>query len=98
MKREYMSVDNTQDVADTTPSPSEAFNAEITTSTNPDNDAVAKRIQDARKQEKDKLYPQLEKLQEEISILRREREEANTLEAQREAERARGRDVCQGAP
>ena len=83
-----MSVDNTQDAEVSVPSPSEAFNAEVTTSTNPANDDVAKRIQDARAQEKSKLYPQLEKLQEEISILRKEREEANALEAQREAERA----------
>jgi DNA repair exonuclease SbcCD ATPase subunit len=87
-KREHMSVDNTQDAEVSVPSPSEAFNAEVTTSTNPANDDVAKRIQDARAQEKSKLYPQLEKLQEEISILRKEREEANALEAQREAERA----------
>jgi hypothetical protein len=83
-----MSVENTQEVAEATPNPTEAFNAEITTSTNPANDDVAKRIQEARAQEKSKLYPQLEKLQEEVSILRKEREEANALEAQREAERA----------
>jgi DNA repair exonuclease SbcCD ATPase subunit len=83
-----MSDDNTLDVAESTPSPTEAFNAEVSTNTNPANDEVAKRIQEARKQEKDKLYPQLEKLQEEISILRKERENANALEAQREAERA----------
>jgi len=71
-----------------TSSPSEAFNAEISTSTNPDNDTIAKRIQEARKQEKDKLYPQLEKLQEEISNLRKEREEVASREAEREAERA----------
>ena len=70
------------------PSPSEAFNAEISTDTNPANDEVAKRIQAARAQEKAKLYPQLEKLQEELSSLRKEREESKALEAQREAERA----------
>jgi hypothetical protein len=69
------------------PSPSEAFNNEISTSTNPDNDLVAKRIQDARKQEKEKLYPQLEKLQEEISSLRKEREEQAALNAERNAKR-----------
>lgn len=82
-----MSVDNTLDAAESA-NPTEAFNAEITTSTNPANDDVAKRIQEARAQEKSKLYPQLEKLQEELSILRKEREEAKAIEAQREAERA----------
>jgi hypothetical protein len=69
-------------------SPSEAFNAEISTSTNPDNDVIAKRIQEARKQEKEKLYPQLEKLQEEISSLRKEREELAAVNAERNARRA----------
>lgn len=70
------------------PSPSEAFNAEITTSTSPSNDDVAKRIQEARAQEKSKLYPQLEKLQEELSILRKRDEERAKTESEREAERA----------
>jgi len=82
------------------PNPTEAFNAEITTETNPANDDVAKRIQDARKQEKDKLYPQLEKLQEELAVLRKEREERSAVEADRlekrkakEAERAAERQA-----
>lgn len=69
------------------PSPSEAFNAEITTSTNPSNDDVAKRIQEARAQEKSKLYPQLEKLQEELAILRKRDDERAASEAERAAKR-----------
>jgi hypothetical protein len=80
--------DNIPEVADATSNPTEAFNAEITTSTNPANDDIAKRIQDARAQEKSKLYPQMEKLQEELSTLRKRDEERNALEAEREAERA----------
>jgi hypothetical protein len=86
-KREYMSVDNTQDAVESVPNPTEAFNAEISTATNPENDDVAKRIQEARAQEKSKLYPQLEKLQEEVSLLRKEREELAAKEAERAARR-----------
>jgi hypothetical protein len=42
----------------------------------------------ARAQEKAKLYPTMEKMQEELSALRREREERVALEAERSAKRA----------
>jgi len=58
----------------------------------PNTDKVAEAIQKARAQEKDKLYPQLNKLQEEISLLRREREERQALDAQR-AEKRKQREA-----
>jgi len=53
----------------------------------PNTDKVAEQIQKARAQEKAKLYPQLEKLQEELSILRKRDEERASVEAEREAAR-----------
>lgn len=53
----------------------------------PNTDDVAEKIQKARAQEKAKLYPQLERLQEELSELRKEREERQALEAERNAKR-----------
>lgn len=60
----------------------------------PNTNELKEAIQKARAQEKQKLYPQLEKLNEEISLLRKEREERIALETdrnekrkQREAER-----------
>ena len=44
-------------------------------------------ISKARAQEKAKLYPQVEKLQEEIAILKKEREEREAAEAERAAQR-----------
>lgn len=45
-------------------------------------------IAKARAQEKAKLYPQVEKLQDELAILKREREERERLEAERAAQRS----------
>jgi hypothetical protein len=53
----------------------------------PNTDKVAEAIQKARAQEKAKLYPQMEKLQEELSLLRKEREERAAQEAERAAKR-----------
>jgi hypothetical protein len=53
----------------------------------PNTDKVAEAIQKARAQEKAKLYPQVEKLQEELALLRKEREERQALEAERAAKR-----------
>ena len=53
----------------------------------PNTDAVAEAMQKARAQEKAKLYPQMERLQEELSILRRKEEEREALEAERTAKR-----------
>jgi hypothetical protein len=48
---------------------------------------TAEDIAKARAQEKAKLYPQVEKLQEELSVLKKEREERQALEAERAAKR-----------
>lgn len=53
----------------------------------PNTDKVAEAIQKARAQEKAKLYPQVEKLQEELSILRKRDEERSAQEAERAARR-----------
>lgn len=54
----------------------------------PNTNEVAEAIQKARAQEKAKLYPQMEKLQEELAFLRKEREEAAAANAERNAKRA----------
>ena len=51
------------------------------------NQFTADDIAKARAQEKAKLYPQVEKLQEELSVLKKEREERAALEAERAAKR-----------
>jgi hypothetical protein len=51
------------------------------------NQFTADDIAKARAQEKAKLYPQVEKLQEELSVLKKEREERAALEAERTAKR-----------
>jgi hypothetical protein len=53
----------------------------------PNTDKVAEAIQKARAQEKAKLYPQVEKLQEELSILKKDKEEREAKEAERRAAR-----------
>lgn len=68
------------DVAATVAAPTEDFAL-------PNTDDVKEAIQKARAQEKAKLYPQVEKLQEELSLLRKEREERQALEAERAAKR-----------
>lgn len=49
---------------------------------------TAEDIAKARAQEKDKLYGTLDKMKEELSVLRKEREEAAAKEAERKAQRA----------
>ena len=51
------------------------------------NQFTADDIAKARAQEKAKLYPQVEKLQEELAVLKKEREERTALEAERAAKR-----------
>jgi len=51
------------------------------------NQFTADDIAKARAQEKAKLYPQVEKLQEELAVLKKEREERAALEAERAAKR-----------
>jgi hypothetical protein len=78
-------LENTPEVVEpTTLTPAEAFAEETLL---PNTDKVAEAIQKARAQEKAKLYPQVEKLQEELSLLRKEREERQALEAERAAKR-----------
>ena len=57
---------------------------------------TAEDISKARAQEKAKLYPQVEKLQEELAVLKKEREEREAIEAERAAkqkERAAQREA-----
>jgi hypothetical protein len=78
-------LENTPEVVDTTElAPAEVF-AEDTLL--PNTNDVKDAIQKARAQEKAKLYPQMEKLQEELSLLRKEREDRQALEAERNAKR-----------
>jgi len=79
-------LENTPDVVETTPINANVFAEETLL---PNTDKVAEAIQKARAQEKDKLYPQLTKLQEELAILKKEREER----AARDAERAEKRKL-----
>lgn len=69
--------------ASETPLPTETFQSEVATST-----FTAEDLAKARAQEKAKLYPQVEKLQEEISTLRKKEEEREAKEAERKAARA----------
>jgi chromosome segregation ATPase len=75
------------EVVDTTEIPVDAFNQAVEDTLIPNTNDVKEAIQKARAQEKAKLYPQVEKLQEELSLLRKEREERQAQEAEREAQR-----------
>jgi hypothetical protein len=77
-------LENTTEVADVTATPEVAPAEDFAL---PNTDKVAEAIQKARAQEKAKLYPQVEKLQEELSLLRKEREERQALEAERAEKR-----------
>jgi hypothetical protein len=84
MKREYVFMENNEDGFETESEPTTPNTPEVEI---PNQSDLTEAIQKARKQEKDKLYPQLEKLQEEISILRKEREEQAAREAEKQAKR-----------
>lgn len=77
-------LDNTPEVAEVTetPTPAEAFAEEVTSQT-----FTAEDLSKVRAQEKAKLYPQLEKLQEELSQLRQKEQEREAKEAERRAAR-----------
>jgi hypothetical protein len=79
-------LDNTPEVVETT-EPTAPVEAPVEDTLLPNTDKVAEAIQKARAQEKAKLYPQLEKLQDELSLLRKEREERQALEAERNEKR-----------
>ena len=82
-----MSTENNENVvADTAVTAPEVTFAEETLL--PNTNEVADAIQKARAQEKAKLYPQMEKLQEELSLLKRDKEEREAKEAERKAQRA----------
>lgn len=90
--------ENNPEVADATPTAPamDAFNeaAEEVAQAGPA--FTAEDISKARAQEKAKLYPQVEKLQEELSVLKKEREEREAAEAERLArsrERAATREA-----
>lgn len=86
MKRENTMAENAEvelSIASETPLPTETFQSEVATST-----FTAEDLAKARAQEKAKLYPQVEKLQEEISTLRKKEEEREAKEAERKAARA----------
>ena len=81
-----MSKEKNTEVAEATvetPTAAETFADEVATQ----GQFTAEDLAKARAQEKQKLYPQVEKLQEEVASLRKEREEAAAKDAEREAER-----------
>lgn len=85
-----MPTDNNPEVVDTTETPTaaEAFNeaaAEVSTAPSK---YTAEDIAKARAQEKAKLYPQVEKLQEELAALKQKEAEREAKEAERKAARA----------
>lgn len=83
-------LENTPEVAETTENLAmEAFAEGANEDTLlPNTGDVAEAIQKARAQEKAKLYPQMEKLQEELASLKKERDERQAKEAERKAQRA----------
>lgn len=74
-------MDNTVEMTDANLSPIEVTTSSESTMPGYTADDIAK----AREQEKAKLYPQLEKMKEELASLKREREEAASREAERQA-------------
>lgn len=79
-----MATENNLEVDESTavPTPTEAFTDEVKTQS-----YSAEDLSKARAQEKAKLYPQVEKLQEELSILRKKEEEREAKDAERRAAR-----------
>ena len=76
--------ENTPEVTEVTEVAAEVFAEETLI---PNTDKVAEAIQKARAQEKAKLYPQVEKLQEELALLRSKEQEREAKEAERKAAR-----------
>lgn len=74
-------MDNTVEMTEANLSPIEVTTSSESTMPGYTADDIAK----AREQEKAKLYPQLEKMKEELASLKREREEAASREAERQA-------------
>jgi hypothetical protein len=80
-------MDENLEVVDTTETTTTITNAAFAEEVAMQNQFSAEDIAKARAQEKAKLYPQVEKLQEELAILKKEREEREALEAERTAKR-----------
>jgi len=78
-------LENTTEVTEEVTATPEAFPAEEELL--PNTNEVAEAIQKARAQEKAKLYPQMEKLQEELAVLRQKEQEREAKEAERKAAR-----------
>jgi len=80
-------LENTPEVAEATETPvTSSFEEGATEETYlPNADKVAEAIQKARAQEKAKLYPQIDKMAEELSILRKRDDERAAAEAERAA-------------
>ena len=76
--------ENTPEVTEVTEAPAAVLAEETLI---PNTDKVAEAIQKARAQEKAKLYPQVEKLQEELALLRSKEQEREAKEAERKAAR-----------
>jgi hypothetical protein len=89
MKRENMSVDNVEDTPEVTENPSfTAFSEAAEEVSNTNSKYTSDDIAKARAQEKEKLYPVVDKLKEELSLLKKERDERAAVEAERAAKRA----------
>jgi hypothetical protein len=87
MKREHMSEDNLE-VAETATTATTAAAESFVNEAAVQAQYTAEDIAKARAQEKDKLYPVLDKMKEELAALKKERDEAAALEAERKARRA----------
>jgi DNA repair exonuclease SbcCD ATPase subunit len=81
-------MDENNEVAEATAAPAmEAFTEAANDVAQAGPAFTAEDIAKARSQEKAKLYPQVEKLQEELAVLKKEREDREALEAERSARR-----------
>jgi hypothetical protein len=82
MKREHMSEDNVQDAVDTATA-NDVFAQEVA-----DAKYTAEDLTKARKQEKDKVYSTIEKMQQTIAAFEQREQERLALEAEKAAKRA----------
>jgi hypothetical protein len=83
-----MSVDNVEVAEATENTPLSAFTEAAEEVSTPNAKYTNEDLAKARSQEKEKLYPVVDKLKEELAILKQEREEARAKEAERAAKRA----------
>lgn len=78
-----METEITEAESTVTPATTDVFEAEVQTQ----NSYTAEDIAKARAQEKEKLYPVMDKMKEELAALKKEREEREAIEAERLAKR-----------